>query len=182
MHKANVQNDFYITSNDVNSISSTFRGAGIKMGNFWQPWIGADGELCGQASYLDCFTGIANTYELAFPAEWIGDDYILAENVGSLCDTHTFAQRLDTLSFPSLEQSDKFVFGLNGLINSLPNELLCHIFVAIGKGCSNLLSLSVRGCPLIGDYGIISAVCNLKRLKRMKLDGLVELEGATFIF
>ncbi|MCO5567999.1 hypothetical protein L7F22_021695 [Adiantum nelumboides] len=374
MHKANVQNGFYITSNEVNSFSSTFPGTGTKMGNFWQPWTGADGELCGHASYLDCFTGIANTYELALPthdspqrAEWIGDDYILAENVGSLCDTHTSAQHLDTLSFPSLEQSDEFVFGLNGLISSLPDELLCHIFrflpaprdrsacasvskrwlllqshmchdefmclravsgvdeagdeaqsreatrclhfgnkkrvnrqsqwalgdlsrslegkkasdtrlaavavgtcargglgklslrqsiagdiglsaigyccsalktlclwdcpnveddgltmigkgcgllekvdlfrcplvrdpglesiakhcsllsfmsldecpsitdkalVAVGEGCSNLLSLSVRGCPLVGDYGIISAVCNLKRLKRMKLDGL----------
>lgn len=44
--------------------------------------------------------------------------------------------------------------------------------VAVGQGCLNLLTLSIRNCPLIGDDGLISAVCNLKRLKRMKLDGL----------
>lgn len=44
--------------------------------------------------------------------------------------------------------------------------------VAVGQGCLNLLTLNIRSCPLIGDDGLVSAVCNLKRLKRIKLDGL----------
>eukprot|EP00250_Pteridium_aquilinum_P016031 c22905_g1_i1 orf=256-2397(+) len=69
----------------------------------------------------------------------------------------SIAQNCPLLSFLSLDEC-----------GSISDKSL----VAVGQGCSNLLSLNIRSCPLISDDGLVSAVCNLKRLKRMKLDGL----------
>lgn len=69
----------------------------------------------------------------------------------------SIAKNCPLLSFLSLDEC--------GLVS---NKSL----VAVGEGCSNLLSLNIRNCPLIGDDGLVSAVCNLKKLKRMKLEGL----------
>ncbi|MCO5595064.1 hypothetical protein L7F22_049101 [Adiantum nelumboides] len=41
--------------------------------------------------------------------------------------TSQLSDHLELLIFPSLEQSDEFVFGLNGHINSLLDELLCRL-------------------------------------------------------
>lgn len=43
---------------------------------------------------------------------------------------------------------------------------------AVGEGCPDLLSLSIQNCPLIGDDGLVALVCNAKKLRKMKLEGL----------
>lgn len=43
---------------------------------------------------------------------------------------------------------------------------------AVSEHCPKLMTLNIQNCPRISDQGIISAVCRLGRLKKMKLAGL----------